>query len=119
MSTTITMGEILAAGDYQTYIEGRAWACNPARLAELKLSGRRCRLCNRRHDLTVHHRTYVRLGRERVSDLTTLCRECHDFVTLALRHRKYARQRLPKVTGVPAPMARRLIDSVAGWRHVG
>ncbi|MFP5513137.1 MAG: hypothetical protein ACLGJC_08675 [Alphaproteobacteria bacterium] len=67
----------------------------------------------------MHHRTYVRLGRERASDLTTLCCDCHELVTSALRQRKHAKRRLPRLTSVAPPMERQLIDSTAGWRHVG
>lgn len=37
----------------------------------------RCERCGKRGRLQVHHRTYVRLGHERVCDLEVLCRACH------------------------------------------
>lgn len=112
------MGVMLGSSRYSKYIQSPAWSTNPARLAELRLSGGRCRLCNRQQRLTVHHRTYVRLGRESVSDLTTLCHDCHEMVTAELRKRKYSRKRLPPLIPVGAPMERQLIDSTSGWRHV-
>jgi 5-methylcytosine-specific restriction endonuclease McrA len=66
----------------------------------------------------VHHRTYIRLGRERAADLTTLCQACHDIVTLALRQRRYRKRPLPDITSVAPPMLRVLIDSTEEWRHV-
>lgn len=38
----------------------------------------RCQLCNSGEKLQVHHRTYERVGKELLSDLTALCGECHD-----------------------------------------
>jgi hypothetical protein len=39
----------------------------------------RCRLCNRNKvPLHVHHRTYTTYAEERLEDLLTLCRGCHD-----------------------------------------
>lgn len=40
-----------------------------------------CRLCGDTSRLEVHHRSYERWGRELPSDLTTLCRDCHDLIT--------------------------------------
>jgi hypothetical protein len=43
--------------------------------------GKRCALCNtpaRDRNLDVHHRTYVRLGCEELTDCIALCRRCHD-----------------------------------------
>src|SRR5260221_2534802 len=93
---------------YGSYIRSRRWLASPARLCELKLAGHRCRICNRsrRHArLEVHHRTYVRLGRERVADLTTLCEPCHIEVTEFLTLR---RRRAPKAIARDIP---RLVDS--------
>lgn len=83
--------------NYVTYISSPAWRASPARLGELRASGFRCRVCNAGRDetrLEVHHRTYVRLGREVVGDLTTLCSECHEDVTDFLRRRRYAGRQL-------------------------
>lgn len=39
----------------------------------------RCQICNANdRQLDVHHRTYERLGREQIEDLTVLCHDCHD-----------------------------------------
>lgn len=81
--------------DYYTYINSPLWRDNPARLAELKAAGFRCRTCNASGPdvrLEVHHRTYERLGRELVGDLTTLCEDCHWTVTDMLRRRRYHRR---------------------------
>jgi 5-methylcytosine-specific restriction endonuclease McrA len=75
---------------YAAYIQSHAWRSNPARLAELVAAGHRCRLCYVDSGLTVHHRTYARLGHETTADLTALCAQCHAVVTDMLRRRRYA-----------------------------
>jgi hypothetical protein len=40
-------------------------------------AGGRCQRCRSRRRLTIHHRTYRRLGHERRADVTVLCWECH------------------------------------------
>lgn len=37
----------------------------------------RCALCDNADLLEVHHRTYERLGQERLRDLVVLCEDCH------------------------------------------
>jgi hypothetical protein len=37
----------------------------------------RCEQCRRRRRLTIHHRTYQRLGHERRADIAVLCWSCH------------------------------------------
>lgn len=59
---------------------------------------RGCRLCGAKDELEVHHGSYARWGAERLADLTTLCRGCHDLVTGAQMRRRDARR-------VPAPDA--------------
>jgi hypothetical protein len=79
---------------YQQYINSSRWRNNPARLEELRRAGHRCRLCNLGFPdviLTVHHRTYERLGQELADDLTTLCLECHLAVTDRERRRRHAK----------------------------
>lgn len=69
-------------GRYEAYIASPAWARRRRR--SLALSGRRCQYereddfgavtrCPRTRYLTVHHRTYDRLGHEIDEDLEVLC----------------------------------------------
>jgi len=79
---------------YGRYISSTAWQTSPARLAELRAAGHRCRLCfasGEEARLEVHHRTYRNFGCELADDLTTLCHDCHVDVTCMQRARKYAR----------------------------
>jgi hypothetical protein len=46
------------------------------------------------HELHIHHRTYERLGEERLEDVEILCRECHDKIHLR-DPRSRARNRSP------------------------
>jgi hypothetical protein len=39
----------------------------------------RCEHCGRRRQLTIHHRTYQRLGHESRSDIAVLCWRCHQL----------------------------------------
>jgi hypothetical protein len=78
---------------YGRYISSAAWQTSPARVAELRAAGHRCRLCfapGEEARLEVHHRTYRNFGCELADDLTTLCHNCHVDVTCILRARKYA-----------------------------
>jgi transcription elongation factor Elf1 len=43
--------------------------------------GYSCRFCNRNNvQLHVHHRTYATYAEERLEDLLTLCRRCHEYL---------------------------------------
>lgn len=46
----------------------------------IRSSRRKCEACGSGSDLHVHHMTYERLFRERLSDLKLLCKGCHYFV---------------------------------------
>jgi 5-methylcytosine-specific restriction endonuclease McrA len=61
--------------DKEAYFLTEKW--KKKRDAALKRAGHRCVLCNSQEKLEVHHRTYVRLGRELCGDLIALCGECH------------------------------------------
>lgn len=50
------------------------------RAGAIEFAGERCSFCNAEGNLVVHHRTYERFGREDPSDVTVLCRECHDVL---------------------------------------
>ena len=64
---------------YRAYLETETW--KRLRREALERDGRRCRLCNAKGRLQVHHRYYPDvLGTETVDALTTLCGRCHDEV---------------------------------------
>ncbi|MBX3011525.1 MAG: hypothetical protein KF832_08450 [Caldilineaceae bacterium] len=68
--------------DYNDYIQSQAWQQRVA--AAKERANQRCQICNRaapRVNLTVHHRTYERLGNELPADLTVLCGGCYDLYT--------------------------------------
>lgn len=66
--------------EYSEYIKTEAWR-QRAEAAKAR-AGQRCQICNRaapRVTLTVHHRTFERLGEEQPEDLTVLCRSCYEL----------------------------------------
>lgn len=67
---------VLKAMPYAEYLRTPEW--QEARRRALYRAGYRCQTCNGQGRLDVHHRTYERRGNERNSDLTVLCRPCHE-----------------------------------------
>lgn len=67
--------------DYDAYLRSPEWQARAERA--LERAGRRCQLCNApqtARPLSVHHRTYERIGHELDEDLFVLCRSCHHKV---------------------------------------
>jgi 5-methylcytosine-specific restriction endonuclease McrA len=63
---------------YVAYLGSDEW--KKKRRDALERAGSRCQLCNRPGELQTHHRTYERVPRrERASDLTVLCVDCHSW----------------------------------------
>ena len=63
---------------YKRYIQSKGWY--QKRKQRLKIDNYKCQGENCKGDdsvLHVHHKTYIRLGNESMSDLITLCRTCH------------------------------------------
>lgn len=62
---------------YDSYMRSKAW--KQKRAAKLKSVGHRCEniTCRSPLNLECHHKTYDRLGREKMSDLRVLCFNCH------------------------------------------
>ena len=61
--------------DYHVYMRSRAWV--KKRQEAFAKYGLRCSVCRTEYDLQVHHKTYLRLGHERLTDLCILCDDCH------------------------------------------
>lgn len=67
---------------YEGYIQSKRWfAKRRAKLIDTNYTCERCGYCSLTSPLDipldVHHKTYERLGDERMSDLEVLCRTCH------------------------------------------
>lgn len=94
--------------DYDSYIRySPAW--KQKRAARLKLDRGHCRGCGSIHHLHVHHLTYDRLGHEKITDLVTVCEQCHAGIH-ALADRFQGRMTLAQAT------ARYLNDRQRGIR---
>lgn len=65
----------LRAMPYLDYLKTQEWIRR--RIVKLQIAEYRCQLCNSSESLQVHHRTYERLGCEKMGDLLVLCRACH------------------------------------------
>lgn len=66
----------MAGFDYEGYLNTEHW--HTMRRLALDAAEERCQLCYSPQRLQVHHRTYERLGHERMADLTVLCDSCHE-----------------------------------------
>ena len=65
--------------EYQKYLKGSHW--RKIRGKKLETAGQTCEECGANSFdviLDIHHLTYERIGRERLSDLKVLCRDCHE-----------------------------------------
>lgn len=60
---------------YREYITSDLWRIRKRRYFETH--ERKCRGCNSRKRIHLHHKTYKRLGEERDADLVPLCHSCH------------------------------------------
>jgi 5-methylcytosine-specific restriction endonuclease McrA len=61
--------------EYVKYINSPEWKA--LRKKVILRDKRKCQHCGVQTRLQVHHLTYERLGHEMLSDLITLCRDCH------------------------------------------
>lgn len=66
--------------NYQDYLNSDAWK---TKALEVKTrDGFRCILCGAPDSLEVHHTTYQHFKNEKLSELMTLCHECHKLISL-------------------------------------
>jgi 5-methylcytosine-specific restriction endonuclease McrA len=61
--------------DYYAYLKSKKWA--KKRRKALFKAKHKCECCGATEELHVHHLSYKRLGKEPLSDLKVLCRNCH------------------------------------------
>lgn len=66
----------MLSAKYLKHLQSKRWANSRAQC--LKRDGYKCARCNSTKALQAHHLTYERLGNERLADLITLCRTCHE-----------------------------------------
>lgn len=59
---------------YADYLQSEQWKERARRERRFNPN---CSMCNRKGELHVHHRTYVRVGNEAQGDLIVLCDDCH------------------------------------------
>ena len=63
-----------------------------------------CCFCRTRKRLHIHHKTYERVGNERLSDLVYACKDCHDLLhsepEKLIKSSKYWNQK-PRLRGKP------------------
>lgn len=62
---------------HRHYIKSSEWKSKADEAK--KMAGYRCQICNSSGQLDAHHRTYERIGNENLSDITVLCRSCHEL----------------------------------------
>lgn len=70
----------LGYGSYTRYLLGEHWLAFSRSVRQ-----KRCFCCGVGRDLQVHHITYDRLGRERASDVVTVCGGCHSSIHKAVK----------------------------------
>lgn len=61
--------------DYDRYLKTPQW--RNKRQVVLHRARYKCRHCKKRRATQAHHLTYVRVGKERLSDLQAVCYPCH------------------------------------------
>ena len=80
----------LSKGEYYSYICSDSWQIVRKRYRESKLL-KICYCCGADDEpLDLHHKTYKRLGSERLTDLCKVCRSCHRKI-----HELAKRKRIP------------------------
>ena len=72
--------------EYREYLGSKTWRRKRDRV--LRRDKHTCQTCGvKAAHLEVHHRTYERVGRERMGDLLTLCSACHAAISGSIRAR--------------------------------
>lgn len=93
--------EFLRSLPYNEYRKTKHW--RSLRAAVRSRAGGACEACGAQGSTDTHHRSYERLGEERLSDLVALCRDCHRDVLgqaeLRVESNLYLRNRAGVIVG--------------------
>ena len=87
--------------NYYQYIKSDLWKQKKAKFYASKYfkNGRFCMCCKTKNvPLEVHHKTYKRLFKERLSDLFAVCRTCHELIHQIHKTRKSIKNNLWSAT---------------------
>src|SRR5438874_1611898 len=70
----------LGFSSYEEYLQSPHWQDLKRRYYASKLS-KKCFVCKKKPIIpSFHHRTYKRLGKERLMDIVLTCKECHQLI---------------------------------------
>lgn len=113
-----TLDRGLPPASYKSYMASEAWVERKEWWRRQRPAGaRRCRMCGDRH-YDLHHRTYARLGQERLRDLVPLCHRHHVALHRIQRRLHWSVERASGVYLVAAGTLRgieRLLTTGPGW----
>ena len=73
---TVEPSEDLENMSYVEYLKSRYWLILRQKI--ISRDKKKCRFCNSRRSLQVHHKLYRGRGKEKEKDLITLCKKCHE-----------------------------------------
>jgi len=64
--------------EYSEYLQSKHW--KELRKRFYKKNKKVCSVCGATKKIQLHHLTYIRLGKERLSDLMSVCDSCHHLI---------------------------------------
>ena len=74
--------------NYQDYLQSAHWKDVKQRYYRSKFK-KECFICGKKNlPLHLHHRTYKRLGKEKLNDLILLCENCHHLLHKMFNNKK-------------------------------
>jgi hypothetical protein len=75
--------------EYAKYLKSPIWENTKNKFYKSKYNKNKCYICEKKDvSLDLHHKTYERVGYERLTDLVQVCRSCHKNIHLILKHCK-------------------------------
>lgn len=75
-------GEIVKS--YSAYLKSKHWRLFKKTFRASKYHYGKCFICSKEKNIHLHHLTYERIGKEKLTDVVELCKGCHRNVHKAL-----------------------------------